>query len=121
MQQQKSQINKRSSLKARALKNLPIVVTLRWSFENVALSLEIPNNFDIITELGNEDFSRHTYIDLVMPTFDEKTNTVTDSFGRNAFVSFVSYCHSYTYIKTIDVYWSESEEKIEYRFENCNV
>ena len=87
----------------------------------MALSLEIPNNFDIITELGNEDFSRHTYIDLVMPTFDEKTNTVTDSFGRNAFVSFVSYCHSYTYIKTIDVYWSESEKKIEYRFENYNV
>ena len=93
-------------------KNLPIVVTLRWSFENVALSLEIPNNFDIITELGIEHFFRYTNMNLVMPTIYEKADTVTDSFCRNAFDTFVSSCHSYTHVKTIDVYWSESEKNI---------
>ena len=93
------------------LKNLRVVITLRWGFENVAFSFEILNNFDIITELGTKHFFRYTNINLVMPTIDEKGDTVTDSFCRNAFDTFVSSCHSYTHIRTIDVNWSESAKK----------
>ena len=93
------------------LENLRIVITLRWCFENVAFPLEIPNNFDIITNLGTKHFFRYTNINLLMPTIYEKADTVTDSFCRNAFDIFVSSRNSYTHIRTIDVNWSESAKE----------
>ena len=93
------------------LKNLRIVITLRWCFENMAFSLEIPNNFNIITELGIEHIFRHTYMNLVMPTIDEKADTITDAFSRNAFAIFVSSCNRHTNIRPINVNWSESAKK----------
>ena len=77
----------------------------------MAFSLEIPNNFDIITNLGTKHFFRYTNINLLMPTIYEKADTVTDSFSRNAFDIFVSSGNSYTNIGTIDVNWSESAKK----------